>query len=105
MINSETFREAMTRFAGSVTAITTMDDHGPAGLIATSVCSLSADPPTLLACINRSASAHDAILRRGTFGVSLPSGGQQHIAHHFAARKGGDRFKNGEWTTLVSTLR
>jgi len=102
MIDSDTFREAMTRFAGAVTAITTMDHHGPVGLIATSVCSLSADPPTLLVCINRSASAHDRILQKGLFGVSLPSGRQEHVARHFASSKGPDRFVDDHWTTRVT---
>lgn len=102
MIDSDTFREAMARFAGAVTAITTLDHHGPAGLIATSVCSLSADPPTLLVCINRSASAHDRILQQGMFGVSLPSGRQEHVARHFASSKGADRFIDEQWMTRVT---
>ncbi|HML42679.1 MAG TPA: flavin reductase family protein [Hyphomicrobium zavarzinii] len=102
MISSDTFREAMSRFAGAVTAITTKGHHGPAGLIATSVCSLSADPPTLLICINRSASAHDAIVQQGLFGVSLPSREQAHVAHRFTSCKGADRFMADDWTTLVT---
>ncbi|TIQ82750.1 MAG: flavin reductase family protein, partial [Mesorhizobium sp.] len=57
----------MGRFAGAVNIITTEEDGLPSGLIATAVCSLSFDPPSVLVCINKSASSHDTILRRGIF--------------------------------------
>ena len=65
------FKEAMGRFAGAVTAITTFANEQPAGLIATAVCSLSCEPPSVIVCVNKTASAHDLILNNGYFGVSL----------------------------------
>ena len=43
---------------------------------------LSADPPSLLACINRETRAHTEISRRGRFGVNLLSVAQRPIADH-----------------------
>src|SRR5687767_10891077 len=87
----------MQRFAGPVTAITTMENGTPSGLMATAVCSLSAEPPSLIICINKSASAHDTVLRQGFFGVSVLPDNQKAFAEHFARAKGTDRFEGALW--------
>ncbi|WP_237684411.1 flavin reductase family protein [Pseudaminobacter soli (ex Zhang et al. 2022)] len=107
MINSDDFREAMQRFAGPVTAITTIENGVPSGLMATAVCSLSADPPSLIACINKAATAHDTILRQGFFGVSVLPDTLRAFADHFDRAKGADRFQGALWimqTTRASLL-
>jgi len=96
--NDELFRNAMARFTNGVTVITTAESGTPFGLIATSVCSLSADPPTLLVCVNRSASAHDVILRAKVFAVNLLSADQKNVAQRFASEKGPSRFDPAQWT-------
>ncbi|WP_144109430.1 flavin reductase family protein [Paraburkholderia sp. BCC1886] len=96
---ADLFRNAMARFTNGVTAVTTTENRLPFGLIATSVCSLSADPPTLLVCVNRSASAHDVIARSGVFAVNLLSAEQKDVAQRFAELKGSERFDLMRWTT------
>lgn len=96
------FRDAMARFAGAVTAITTREDGQPSGLIATAVCSLSFEPPSLLACVNKSASAHDAIVRQGFFAVNLLSPELSHVVTRFTDKKGAERFSDGDWTSGVT---
>ena len=91
------FKEAMGRFAGAITAITTFADDQPAGMIATAVCSLSAEPPSVIVCVNKSASAHDLILNNGYFGVSLLSPGHAHVVNQFNTAKGADRFALDDW--------
>lgn len=95
--NHDVFRHAMTCFASGVTAITTREVGVPSGLIATSVCSLSVDPPTVLVCVNKTASAHDIILRTKAFAVNLLSAEQTPIAKHFSSSRGADRFNKGLW--------
>lgn len=95
------FRQGMRAFAGAVAIIATeAEDHGCCGLTATAVCSLSAEPPSLLACVNRSA-ALAAILREGTpFSVNLPAADQEHVARAFGGMtiaKGSARFSAGSW--------
>lgn len=102
MVDQDKFREAMQRLAAPVTAITTMDGNTPAGLMATAVCSLSADPPSLIICVNRTATAHDAILRAGFVGVSLFPDEAIDYAGHFASEKGAARFENGEWIKCMT---
>jgi flavin reductase len=94
------FQNAMSLFAAGVTAITTMRDGKPAGLIATSVCSLSADPPSVRVCVNKSAFAHDAIVTHGKFAVNLLSTDQCDVVERFREAKGHERFEAGQWTTL-----
>lgn len=75
------------------------------GLTATAVCSLSDDPPTLLVCVNRSASAHDVIQSRRHFSINLLAADQQAVAAHFAGRaglKGEARFAGAAWGTLAT---
>lgn len=99
-MEADDFRAAMQRFAASATAITTVDNGVFAGLMATAVCSLSAEPPSLVVCVNRDATAHDAIVRSGILGVSLIPENAEQLAMHFAQAKGAARFERGNWAPL-----
>lgn len=98
---ADLFRQAMQRYPAAVTVVTTDGPEGPAGLMATAVCSLSAEPPSILICVNRTATAHDAILRNGIIGVSLVPQEDEAFAATFAKAKGADRFLPATcWTRL-----
>ena len=89
---------AMRRMASTVTIITTIDDGVPYGMTATSVTSLSMDPPALLVCINKDARIHDRVLGSGTFCVNLLSRDHQPLSGDFSGRKAGqERFQDGGW--------
>lgn len=96
----------MRLLAAGVTLVTTASDEGArAGLTATAVCSVSAEPPQLLVCVNREAEAHDLLLAGGSLAVSLLGAGQSDLADLFAGRTGvhGEaRFEAGRWTTLAT---
>lgn len=78
---SEGFKEAFTRFAATVSVITYTDEDGaPAGMTATSVCSLSLDPLSLLVCVNRENRSHASIVGAGRFGVNMLAAGQEMVA-------------------------
>ena len=91
------FRQAFRRHATTVAVLTYRDaeDH-PVGMTVTSMCSLSADPPTLLACINRDTRAHPEVLRVGAFGMDLLAISQRPIAYHCSAR-GHDKRLHPGW--------
>ncbi|GAB7534613.1 flavin reductase family protein [Burkholderia sp. 3C] len=93
------FQDSMARFTSSISAITTAEHGVPGGVLATSVCSLSADPPTILVCINKSASVHDVIVRSKAFAVNLLSDRQVDVAARFNKEKGAARFDTARWTT------
>lgn len=105
MMDTELFRQGMRRLAGGVCLVTAVENGERHGLVATSVTSVSLEPPTLLVCINRSASAHDPIARTRRFGVSLLSQADVEIAQRFgAARDRARRFRSGEWSTIAGDL-
>ena len=58
-VDPAAFKKGMRHLAASVTLITTRHRDRRGGLTATAVCSVSAEPPQLLICVNKSASAHD----------------------------------------------
>ena len=97
------FRAGMRRLAGAVTLITTSCRGEKQGLTASAVCSLTADPPLLLVCINKSASAHDPISESNFFAVNVLAADQMGMAQVFSdTAKTAERFKSGEWTTGIT---
>ncbi|WP_246519938.1 flavin reductase family protein [Ancylobacter lacus] len=99
------FRAAMRELAGGVTIITAAGPNGPRGLTATAVCSVSAEPPTLLVCVNRATEGHGAIDGAGSFCVNVTATEHRDLAEHFAGRgglRGAERFLHGRWDTLAT---
>ena len=104
-MDAESYRALMRHQAGAVTVIATGNPGARAGLTATAVASLSDNPPTILACIQRRSGAHDRIAAMKTFSVNVLANDQQHIAERFAGRggeRGEERFQGIEWLTLES---
>lgn len=100
-VSAPAYREAMAQLASAVHLVTTDGPGGRAGLTATSVCSVSDGPPTLLVCLNRNASAYPAFLRNGVLCINTLSAAQESLAADFAGRvKQADRFDGGDWTAL-----
>jgi len=92
------FRDAMRHVAATVYAVTTGHGGERFGIIATSVNSLSFDPPSLLVCINRAASLHDPIATADRFCVNVLGVGHRAIADCFLRRgTSEERFSVGEW--------
>jgi flavin reductase (DIM6/NTAB) family NADH-FMN oxidoreductase RutF len=103
-IDAAAFKKGMRHLAASVTLITTRHRDLRGGLTATAVCSVSADPPQLLVCVNKTASAHDPIGEAGFFCVNILAPGHRKIAERFAGMdgvEGDERFVDmGEWSSL-----
>lgn len=98
-VDAHTFRTAMRRLAAGVCVITTSDGDARWGATATAVCSVSAEPPILLCCLNRSSSTHNAISKSGVFAVNVLALEDQAIAARFAASLPPDeKFAVGAWT-------
>lgn len=101
MIDSETdltgaFRQAMRRVASTVNVITICVDGRPMGITATAMSSLSIDPPSLLVCVNRTASMHGSMESVTHFGVNILHREQEHLARMFADRSQRElRFESG----------
>ena len=97
---AEGFRAAMRRLAGTVTIVTTRHEARRYGMAATAVCSVCAEPPTLLVCVNRSASIHEPIAAAGRFCVNLLSLEHAELVAPFSGRLAGEaRFDHGHWVS------
>ena len=102
-VTSKMFIQGMRQLAAGVTLITTQHEGRRAGMTATAVCSLSADPPQLLACINRQAETYRTVQSSGAFAVNVLASHQQRLAEAFAgtlAIYGDQRFDLADWSTL-----
>lgn len=105
LVDADAFRTAMRELAAGVTVVTATGPGGPRGLTATAVCSVSAEPPTLLVCVNRATEGHAAILASGAFCVNVTAHEHRPLAEHFAGRgglRGAERFAHGAWRSLVT---
>jgi len=79
-----TYRRAISRFATGVAIITTSTPHGPAGMTASAVTSLSLDPVQLLVCIGTTLPTREAIEGTGRFAVNILGHDGEHMARRHA---------------------
>lgn len=93
----DSFRSAMRHVAATVYAVTTGHGGGRYGILATAVSSLSFDPPSLLVCVNRSASLHAPLASAEIFCVNVLGLGNRDVAEHFMNCPPEERFSVGEW--------
>ena len=101
LIEPDLFKRGMRRLASGVSLVTTAHKGMRFGLIATSVSSVSAEPPTLLVCVNRASSSHEPLTVAGSFCVNLLSVDHDQIARRFSSSGERDkRFQIGDWRTL-----
>jgi len=98
-VNPADFKRALARLAGGIVVVTTTDPGGdPAGLTATSVCSVSLEPPLVLVCLGSGSRTHDAIVASGRYALNVLGAGQFDLSAHFA-RSGENKFDGLEWAT------
>ncbi|MGI4798541.1 MAG: flavin reductase family protein [Janthinobacterium lividum] len=93
------FRLAMRKLASTVSLVTTVEAGIRYGMPATAVSSLSLEPPSLLVCVNRSASMHGPTTRSRYFCVNLLSHAQAPLLGEFSSRASAERFGVGGWKT------
>lgn len=93
------FRHALRRLAATVTIVTTADSSGQRhGMTATAVNPVSMDPPTLLICVNHSASIHSPLLEKRQFCVNVLTTAHCDLVAAFSGKKvGEERFLVGAW--------
>lgn len=95
------FKLAMRRMTSTISLITTQHDGRPYGMAATAVQSVCADPPTILICVNRSASISQPLTERGRFAVNLLSTTHKDLVSVFSGKvKSEERFIYGTWDML-----
>ena len=100
-MDEQAFKSAMRRLAATVTIISTGDVQGCRfGMTATAITSVSMEPPSLLVCVNRSASIHDPLSVRGRFCINVLGTSHEDHCLDFSGRQSGEgRFSRGRWQT------
>ena len=84
-ISGDDFRAAMRHLTASVHVVTTgLDKTTYSGLTATVVCSVSAEPPSIVACVNKDARAHDIIVSCKRFAINLLTEDQTELSGIFS---------------------
>ena len=93
MLDPDTFRAVLGRFASGVTVVTTADEQGhDHGMTVSAFCSVSLDPPLVLVCIDQAASMHDMLQPERPFAVNVLSAGQEALSRRFASGDPPNRF-------------
>ncbi|MDH3688878.1 MAG: flavin reductase family protein [Gammaproteobacteria bacterium] len=106
----EDFTAAMAHAVTGVNIVTTAGPAGRFGVTVSAVSSVSADRPTVLACIHNQSPACRAVQKNGVFCINVLSAAQHHLSDVFAGRENSrydDKFECGDWalrTTGAPTL-
>lgn len=97
-VSSPAFRNGMARLAGAVNIITTDGPAGKAGFSATAVCSVTDSPPTLLVCLNRTASVFNAVMGNRALCVNVLTSAHEDLSSLFGGKTPvEERFSAASW--------
>lgn len=105
-VSADDHRYGMRHFAVGVTIISAAHEGVKAGLTATAVCSVTAEPPRLVVFVNKNVAAADMILDSGALCVNVLASDQEEVAKAFAGMikdvHGDERFTYGNWRHLIT---
>lgn len=104
----EAYKSAMRGLVGACSLITVGQGEAANGLVVTTGISLSAEPPMILACINRASSCWPLLGREGVFGWQALGANHQPVAERFSGKgglQGPARYAGAEWVTMASGVR
>lgn len=100
-VDAEAFRSVFRGHPAGVAIITTTYCDRPVGFTATSVISVSAEPPLLTFSLSSTSSSWPAVAAAETLAVSFLAADQSEVSARFAT-SGIDRFAAGGWRALES---
>lgn len=85
-VDGTSFAEAMACLPAGTTIVATDGTAGRFGQTVTAVCSVTADPPSVLFCIREASPLAAAVGVNGCFSVNVLAVGQRNLADAFAGR-------------------
>lgn len=98
-IDKDAFKEALRGWASGVTVVTSRAGDKVHGMTVSAFSSVSADPPLVLVCANRSSTTHGIIEEGGVFAVNILAEHQEEVSNVFASAKYEDsRLERVGWT-------
>mgnify|MGYP000336015343 FL=1 len=97
----EQFLIAMRFLASSVSIVSAKDSNGKLyAMTASSVTSLTVEPPAILVCVNKGASIHDVLVPGNALCINILSNDQQDISNLCSSKDiESKRFANDYWNT------
>lgn len=100
-MDKQIFRNGMSNLGAAVNVITTQGPAGKAGFTASAVCSVTDSPPTLLVCLNRSASVFETFKTNQVLCVNTLATHQTELSNAFGGKTPmQERFSKANWSTL-----
>ena len=98
-VELEDFRNVLRQWASGVTVVTSRAGEKMHGMTVSAFSSVSADPPLVLVCANRSSTTHEVIETGGLFTVNILASHQADVSSIFASSKHEDtRFDHVPWS-------
>lgn len=98
MNKSKEFLSAMRGLTSSVTVISSQTGDERRAMTASSVTSLSIDPPSMLVCVNKNASIYEILGKDKLFCINVLSTNQIDVANLCSSSQDGEsRFTEGQW--------
>ena len=94
----DALKQALRRLAKAVVVVTSRHEGVRFAMAATAVSELSFDPPSMLICVNRTASLYAPLAAGAPFAINILHHSQRDVAAQCAGGlKGEARFDAGEW--------
>src|SRR6266536_4037747 len=86
-VDIELFKNVIGSFPAGVTIVTARGADGvPRGLTSNAVCSVSANPPLLLVCVDKRSQTLPSIQTSGAFVVNFLVAGREELSNRFASK-------------------
>jgi flavin reductase (DIM6/NTAB) family NADH-FMN oxidoreductase RutF len=102
-VDVDQFKIGMRSLAGAVSIVSSAQANHRYGMTMTAVCSATAEPPTVLICVNKLASTHGAIMKSKIFCANVLRVEDWELSTTFSgAQTGEGRFKSRDWTRLAT---
>ena len=101
-VDAAAFKAVMRRHPTGVTVVTSVRESEPRGITLTAFASVSADPPTVLICVNREARSYLYISTSRIFCVNLLAAEQRSLAERFSGRIKEHQFDGVDYETDIT---
>jgi flavin reductase (DIM6/NTAB) family NADH-FMN oxidoreductase RutF len=80
LLDPDSFRSVLGRFASGVTVLTTRTETTDVGMTVSAFCSLSLQPPLVLACVDKTADMHQMLPRGRRVVFNILSASQEALS-------------------------
>jgi len=102
-VDAAQFKLGMRSLAHAVNIVTAAHGGHRYGMTATAVCSATAEPPTILICLNKTSATCGSVAKSKSFCVNVLRAEDSDLSNLFSGALSGEgRFKSREWSKLAT---